>query len=194
MRINSYFRGKIVIILSIFGSNPHKISGDFDRRSSGLTWANDNSGVYFNTRSEGSRNFYFASLKNGVKSITDGSHYITVRSINKNGKAAAVWADSHNPGDVITFDLKKPKQITQLTHVNEDILSDVKLGEIEEIWYNSVDDFKIQGWIIKPPDFDPNRKYPLILAIHGGPHGMYGVGFNFSWQNHASKDFVVLYT
>ena len=190
---DTYITNKIYV-MNRDGSNPHKISGDFDRRSSGLTWASDNSGVYFNTRSEGSRNVYFASLKNGVKPITEGTHYISVSSINKNGKAAAVWADSHNPGDVIAFDLKKPKQITQLTHVNEDILSDVKLGEVEEIWYNSVDDFKIQGWIVKPPDFDPNRKYPLILAIHGGPHGMYGVGFNFAWQNHAAEDFVVLYT
>ena len=42
---------------------------------------------------------------------------------------------------------------------------------------------KIQGWIIKPPDFDPTKKYPLKLHIHGGPHCMYNVGFNFGWQD-----------
>ena len=55
-------------------------------------------------------------------------------------------------------------------------------------------DFDIQGWIIKPPNFDPTRKYPLMLAIHGGPHGMYNVGFNFGWQDHAANGYVVLYT
>jgi hypothetical protein len=57
-----------------------------------------------------------------------------------------------------------------------------------------VDDFRIQGWIIKPPDFDPSQQYPLMLAIHGGPHGMYNVGFNFGWQEHAANGYVVLYT
>ncbi len=53
---------------------------------------------------------------------------------------------------------------------------------------------KIQGWYIKPPDFDPSRKYPMQLHIHGGPHSMYGVGFNFGWQEHAANDYVILYT
>jgi len=47
---------------------------------------------------------------------------------------------------------------------------------------------------VKPPDFDPNKKYPLMLSIHGGPHSMYNVGFNFSYQEHASSGFITLYT
>ena len=78
--------------------------------------------------------------------------------------------------------------------MNDDVLTGVALGEVEEIWYKSVEDYDIQGWIIKPPDFDPSKRYPLILAIHGGPHGMYNVGFNFGWQNHAANGYVVLYT
>ena len=53
---------------------------------------------------------------------------------------------------------------------------------------------KIQGWYITPPDFDPSRKYPMQLHIHGGPHSMYGVGFNYGWQEHAANDYVILYT
>jgi dipeptidyl aminopeptidase/acylaminoacyl peptidase len=52
----------------------------------------------------------------------------------------------------------------------------------------------VQGWIVKPPDFDASKKYPLLLYIHGGPHSMYGVGFNFEFQNHAADGYVVLYT
>jgi dipeptidyl aminopeptidase/acylaminoacyl peptidase len=52
----------------------------------------------------------------------------------------------------------------------------------------------VQGWIVKPPDFDNTKKYPLILYIHGGPHAMYGVGFNYSFQNLAADGYVVLYT
>jgi len=70
----------------------------------------------------------------------------------------------------------------------------VMLGEVEELWYTSVDDLDIQGWVVKPPNFDPDETYPLMLAIHGGPHGMYGVGFSYSWQEHAANGYLVLYT
>ena len=65
---------------------------------------------------------------------------------------------------------------------------------MEEIRYRSTDDLEIQGWIVKPPDFDPKKKYPLILRIHGGPHAMYNVGFNFEMQNHAANGYLCLYT
>jgi dipeptidyl aminopeptidase/acylaminoacyl peptidase len=95
---------------------------------------------------------------------------------------------------VVRIDLKKPSPITQLTEVNADLLTGTRLGEVEEIWYTSTGGARVQGWLVKPPSFDPARKYPLILEIHGGPHGMYNVGFNYSFQNFAANGFVVLYT
>jgi dipeptidyl aminopeptidase/acylaminoacyl peptidase len=95
---------------------------------------------------------------------------------------------------VVTFDLNQPAVVTQLTHVNDDIFAGVTFGELEEFWYKSTDDLDIQGWIMKPPDFDASKKYPMILTIHGGPHSMYTTGFNFGWQDHAANGYVVLYT
>jgi dipeptidyl aminopeptidase/acylaminoacyl peptidase len=100
----------------------------------------------------------------------------------------------HAPGDVVTLEVRRPQLITRLTDVNGDVLTGRTLGAVEEIWYSSVDGYRIQGWIVKPPDFDAAKKYPLMLSIHGGPHGMYGVGFNFGWQEHAANGYVVLYT
>ena len=62
------------------------------------------------------------------------------------------------------------------------------------MWYTSPDGLKIQGWYITPPDFDATKKYPMQLHIHGGPHSMYGVGFNYGWQEMAANGYVVLYT
>ena len=59
--------------------------------------------------------------------------------------------------------------------------------------YTSSGDAKVQAWIVKPPTFDPSKKYPLILEIHGGPFGNYNVGFNYMFQNFAANGFVVLY-
>jgi acylaminoacyl-peptidase len=69
------------------------------------------------------------------------------------------------------------------------------LGNVEEIWFESSFDGKmIHGWIVKPPNFDSSKKYPLILEIHGGPHTNYGFHFSSEVQLFASKGYVVLYT
>ena len=175
------------------GSNVRMISDGFDRRGSGMIWADDGSGFYMTVRSEGTSNLYFASVRGGVRQVTEGNHMLSVSTIGS-GMAVGTLSDYHRPGDLISFPLGDPGRITQLTEVNADVLHGVALGEVEEVWYKSVEDYDIQGWIIKPPDFDPSKKYPLILAIHGGPHGMYHVGFNFAWQNHAANGYVVLYT
>ena len=65
---------------------------------------------------------------------------------------------------------------------------------MEEFWYDSFDGRKIQGWIVKPPDFDPRKKYPLILEIHGGPHTAYGQSFYHEFHAFAALGFVVLFT
>ena len=175
------------------GSNARMISEGFDRQASGMIWADDGSGLYMTVSSEGTRNVHFASVDGGVTQVTEGNHLLSVSSIGS-GTAVGTLSDYHSPGDLISFSLSNPGEVTQLTDLNSDVLAGVQLGEVEEIRYKSVEDFDIQGWIIKPPDFDPSKKYPLILAIHGGPHGMYNVGFNFGWQNHAANGYVVLYT
>jgi dipeptidyl aminopeptidase/acylaminoacyl peptidase len=83
-----------------------------------------------------------------------------------------------------------PKQLTRL---NEELFSRLNLTEPEEIWYQSFDGKKIQAWVQKPPDFDPSKKYPLILNIHGGPHAAYGYVFDHEFQWMAAKGYVVLY-
>jgi acylaminoacyl-peptidase len=83
----------------------------------------------------------------------------------------------------------------RLTQVNEDLFSYKNLGKVEELWWqSSFDNQKIQGWIVTPPDFDPRKKYPLILEIHGGPFAMYGPAFAAEIQLFAAAGYVVLYT
>jgi len=181
-------------VMGIDGSNPREIAANLDRTPSGLRWAADGSGVYFDAYDRGTRNLYFAPLRGDARQVTKGNHVLTVTDISRSGRAVGVRSGPQEPEDVVAFDLRRPTEIRQLTNVNADVLAGRKLGEVEEIWYKSVDDFDIQGWVIKPPDFDPSRKYPLMLVIHGGPHSLYTVAFNFGWQEHAANGYVVLYT
>jgi len=81
----------------------------------------------------------------------------------------------------------------QLTNINEKLFSQLNLTEPEEISYKSFDGKNIQAWLQKPPDFNPAKKYPLILNIHGGPHAAYGYIFEHEFQWMAAKGYVVLY-
>jgi dipeptidyl aminopeptidase/acylaminoacyl peptidase len=85
-------------------------------------------------------------------------------------------------------------KLENLTQHNELLLGQYELGATNEINYKSPDDMEIQGWYITPPNFDESKKYPLILAIHGGPHAMYRPAFRYSWQQFASDGYVVLFT
>ena len=82
---------------------------------------------------------------------------------------------------------------TRITDFNHKLWSHLNLTAPEEINYTSFDGKRIQGWIQKPPDFDPNKKYPLILNIHGGPHTAYGWVFDHEFQWMAARGYVVLY-
>lgn len=191
--LKASYKDSELYIMNADGSNPRQISGNFDRSPQGLMWASDGSGIYFSADSEGSRNLYFVSLNGQIRPVTTGKHMLSVSDIGRNGTAVAVLTSATDPGDVVTFPVSTPR-FTQLTRVNEDVLTGKKLGETEEIWYTSVDGLRIQGWIVKPPDFSPDKKYPLMLEIHGGPHAMYNVGFSFARQNHAAEGYVLLYT
>ena len=188
------YRNSGVYVMNLDGSNPRLISGDFDESINGMQWAHDGSGLYLTVSAEGARNLYFVSTTGGVSELTSGDHMLSLSSLTADGLAVGTFTSPHVPSDIVAFALDNPGVRTQLTHVNDDVLGGVTLGDVEEIWYESVDGFQIQGWILKPPDFDPSRKYPLMLSIHGGPHGMYNVGFNFAWQEHAANGYVILYT
>lgn len=183
-------------VMNIDGSGKRELTASFDRTPTELFWSADNNGVYFTAEDRGSNNVYFAPIGGGeVAQVTKGAQQISLSSIAQNGYAAAVLSSATEPGDIVTFKVKEPV-IKKLTDVNGDVLEGRKLGAVEEIWYDSVGGMKVQGWLVKPPDFDPSKKYPLILYIHGGPHSMYGVsmGSNFEFQNHAAEGYVVLYT
>ncbi len=176
------------------GGNKKVLTETFDRAPFGLMWADDNSGVYFSTEDKGTNNLYFSAVSGGTpRQITTGNHQLLPSSMSQNGTVAGVLSDAKQTGDVVVFNVKTPTP-RKITDVNGDLMEGRKLGDVEEIWYDSVGGMKVQGWIVKPPDFDATRKYPLILYIHGGPHAMYGVGFNFEFQNHAAEGYVVLYT
>jgi dipeptidyl aminopeptidase/acylaminoacyl peptidase len=188
------YREEGIYVMQADGANPRLIAEEMGRRPSALTWAEDGSGVYFTAQVRGTSNLFFAPLSGGeARAVTEGNHMLSVTDMGA-GLAVGTVTSYHVPRNLVAFETASPSEMRTLHVSNESHLAEVDLGEVEEIWYESKDGLRIQGWIVKPPDFDPSRKYPLILRIHGGPHSMYNAGFDFKNQDHASHGYVVLYT
>ena len=180
-------------VMDLNGQQKRSLTPDFDRRPGNVFWAPDSKALYFTAQDRGRVHLYSVTLHGRIRQITQGDEVLSAVFLHRSGKIAAVRRSFHEPGDVVLFTAKNPRP-RRLTAVNDDLLEGVRLGDVEEIHYRSVGGFDIQGWLVKPPDFDPSQKYPLMFYIHGGPHAMYSVAFNFEFQNHAANGFVVLYT
>jgi acylaminoacyl-peptidase len=177
------------------------LSGSLDRDVANIRWSPDGSGIYFISDDEGNTGLHFMTLDGPINKIAAnlGSSLSAYGgggaiSIARNGAYATTQSGPHMPGDIAVGETGA-SELRVLTRVNEDLFAARKLGEVEEIWYDSSKDGrKVQGWLLKPPDFDPSRKYPLVLEIHGGPFANYGDRFDIEKQLMASSGYVVLYT
>jgi dipeptidyl aminopeptidase/acylaminoacyl peptidase len=193
-RSKASYHADDLYVVEMSGSGMRKISGTLDRDAGNLRWASDGSGVYFTADNQGTANIWFASASGAVRQVTTGTHMLTLSSISRNGTAVGVRSSPKEPPDVVRTSLNAASTLVPLTRVNEDLLAGITLGEVEKIQYDSTGGTKVDGWIVKPPSFDASKRYPLVLEIHGGPHGMYNVGFNYFFQAFASRGYVVLYT
>lgn len=185
-------------VMDTTGSRKRMWAGKLPSSPGDVHWAKDSSGVYYLMQESGVENLYFASLKmdygDKARPVTSGTQVLTGVSIAENGRAAAVRSGFHEPGAIVSFDITRPGDIKKLVDVNEDVLSGVKLGDVEELKFTAPDGLPGQGWLIKPADFDPSKKYPMVLYIHGGPWSMYTIGFNWDFQNFAANGYAVLFT
>ena len=187
-------------VMNSDGSDSQLISQGFDRDIENIQWTSDGKSLYFQYDDEGNTkiaqinlNGKFTDLTANVGGLTLGRPYgggtFTVAS---SGRYAYTLSGTDHPADLGVGEKSTTRRLTQL---NADLFNYKQLGEVEEIWYeSSYEGRRIQGWIVKPPDFDPAQKYPLILEIHGGPFQNYGFRFSAEIQLFAAKGYVVLYT
>jgi dipeptidyl aminopeptidase/acylaminoacyl peptidase len=162
-----------------------------------IVWSADGASLLVTTAEHGSANMKRVTIASGrIEPVTEGAHDVVAYSATRGGEAiAATISTQTSIGDVAVLKGRGgPQKPALITHVNEALFSNIAQSEPEEIWYSSFDGRKVQGWILKPPGFDPSRKYPMILQIHGGPHSAYGNVYTHEFQWMAAKGYVVLFT
>ena len=187
-----------IAIMDLDGKNIRILSEDLDGDGNNLMWASDSKSIYYAYDERGIRKIGRATIKGKLSSViaglggtTIGRPYLSGGFHALNNIIAFTHGTSDRPANVAMI---IDDQIKILTNLNEDILAHRELGTVNEIKYQSSFDGKeIQGWYITPPDFDPAKKYPLILEIHGGPHLAYGPYFSAELQIMAAAGYVVFY-
>jgi acylaminoacyl-peptidase len=193
------YQNTVLYLMNRAGSDKRVLSDKLDRSVGSPVWAADGRGVYVSFDDQGNTKVALFSL--------DGSHRVLAKDLGGSGSAYGGGSYSVARDGSLAFSMSTPGQPSEvgvarpaaapraITGINADLLATRTLGQVEEIWYPSAKDGRrIHGWIIKPPGFDPARKYPLILEIHGGPFANYGDRFDEEKQLMAAAGYVVLYT
>jgi dipeptidyl aminopeptidase/acylaminoacyl peptidase len=193
------YRNRYLMIRNISGVDwQANLSEQVDNALSNIHWSKNGKGLYYQMAERGLITIGYTDLKSNHKKLVEGlggatlGRPYTFASFDVNNDVIAYTkGKTDRPADIYT---NNRGVNTQVTYLNEDVLGHKILGEVSEVIYNSsIDGEEIQGWYITPPDFDPNKKYPLILEIHGGPHLSYGPHFTAELQRFAAEGYVVFY-
>jgi acylaminoacyl-peptidase len=197
---NAHHTGRLYVT-GIGGGATKWLATGLDRDLSRPVWRSDSRALYAVAEDRGAAHLYEIDIDGGYRALTSGQvRHLTAYaqsdsfSMSRDGRIAITRSSPLEPKEIVTFAVSEPDKVSRLTRTNDALIEQQRPGAVEEIVYPSFDGKQIQAWIIKPPAFDAHKKYPLILDIHGGPHAMYGVEFNWQMQAYATRGFVVLYT
>ena len=169
------------------------LTEDFDQSVSNIVWADDNQTIYFISGYHATYQIYkINSLNRKITGITNGIHDYTsfelsngVITASKMSMSMAVELFKVNP---------ETGEETQLSFVNKNIYDNIKMGEVKSRWVKTTDGKEMLVWVIYPPDFNPEKKYPALLYCQGGPQSAVSQFFSFRWnfQIMAANDYIIV--
>jgi len=190
-----------IYVMALDGSQKREIPIGLDRNPSEITWNSKGDGLYFKYDDKGNTKIGFTTMNGMTTQIANNLGGTVIGrpygggsfTLSINETIVYTYTTPSHPAEIGL--LSKGKSALRLiTSLNKDLFDFRELGTTEEIWYKStVDNKDIQGWIVKPPDFDSNKLYPLLLENHGGPISNYGDRFSPEIQLFASNGYVVFY-
>ena len=169
------------------------LTKELDLNTASPQWSDDGQNIYFIIEDNMKSQLAKYSLKDQtISRITPPNYYISGWAKNyvvRNGKIGLILSNTNSPDEVFFYD---EGNLSQQSHHNSELLSSRKILETETISFLAADGEELFGMMIKPDNFDPSKKYPLIIRMHGGPVSQYGLYFSYDWQLFAASDYVVM--
>lgn len=181
-----------VVVMGRDGKNPRALTEKLDRSVRSFFWRPDSRSILFLYGHHGTHRIKSVPVAGGTFSpFITGKNIIYGWDLSRDGKSMVLRrGDDRSLLELYLY----RTQLRKLTHFNDSFVRSFYLQPVEEIWVESDKGFKVQGWIIKPVGFQKDKKYPMVLSIHGGPHGMSSIGYRFFFQLLASNGYVVVYS
>ncbi|MBZ5524823.1 MAG: S9 family peptidase [Acidobacteriia bacterium] len=183
-----------VWIMDADGRNRRELGAVIDNRQGAPIWSPDGKSVLFTVQERGSNRLYRLPLNDagGAPEVVAGDRgSVGAYSIARNGNIAFTFQTPSNPTEL--FLKTNNGSVTKLTDLNADVLRGKQLGEVESFTFVSNDNkYEVEAFLTKPVGWKPDGKYPLIVNIHGGPHGQQGPGFNLNNQVYAAHGWATL--
>ena len=177
--------------ISASGTNPRELGAPVDNRQGPPEWAPDGSAVYFTVQERGNVRLYRAPIAGGKpEAVLVEPGTIGAFSLGRSNQIAYVYT---SPRDLAQLYLKNEKGSTALTSLNASVLAGKEIATTESLTFISNDNkHEVEAFLTKPLGMAPTSKHPLIVVIHGGPHGQQGPAFNFHNQVYAARGWGVL--
>jgi dipeptidyl aminopeptidase/acylaminoacyl peptidase len=178
------------------GGNPVNLTEQWDLEPRGPRWSPDGRYLYFTAGIGGASHLFRVAAGGGsVEQVTKGERRLNGLNIDSAFRTITYTVGlAHTPGEVFTADINGANE-RQLTEVHKNILDEISFSKAERLNYTSYDGTAIEGWMLYPYGYQPNRgPYPLIVFSHGGPHSADGYSFNFKRQFSAANGYFVMYT
>jgi len=157
------------------------LTESFDNNCDAFIWGEDNSTMYMVSSVEGTTQIYKVDVaKREISKITEGKHNYTSISLGGDGLIATRQSMSQ-PTEIYSVNLNSG-YATELSYENEHILTQLQMGEVEERWIETTDNKQMLTWVVYPPNFNPDAKYPAILYCQGGPQSTLDQYWSYRWN------------
>ena len=209
--IDSVAEDAHVWVIEGAGGRGRELATKLDRRARSPRWAGNGQHIYFLAGGEGETKLWAVKVEgDNLREIfphpdavntSSEQHWLArpfqISSFSLNSRAisqlAFVMSDAGHPAEVWSAAATLPPLMRRISRHNDDFRRGIGLSEPTEIRFKSFDGTAVQGWVMKPLGWRSDRKHPLILSVHGGPHGMSGWGFNAAFQVYAARGYGILF-
>ena len=180
-------------LVAVEGGEPRLPTRSLDRNVRSARFGPDGKNVWFVVGDSGERHLARLNVETGrIDRPIGGARSVRAWDQRSDGTVVALISEPGLPGELFVLDPEG--ELRRLTHTNDELMAEIELGEVENVHFPSADGTEIEGFVVKPPGFDPTFRYPMLLRIHGGPVAQYEMSFNFEAQLFAANGYVVLMT
>jgi dipeptidyl aminopeptidase/acylaminoacyl peptidase len=187
-------RNQMLVLIPAEGGEAIELTATLDRSAEEFKWSDDSQHLYFTLLKDGNVQLWRVAITNQkIEQLTALTHDVQAFDVDASGRIVFIASTAQDPSALYVREVDGT--VLCLYKPNRKFLEEHELGEIEEVTYAS-DEFTIQGWLIKPPNFEEGKQYPLCVEMHGGPHVMWSPSFRsgfHEWQTLAHKGHLVFF-